>query len=549
MALTAGEYTRGYGLRMAMGRDFLPSEGTPGNDHELIISHKLWQERYNSDRAIIGKTILVNDQPSVVVGVVAAGMGDRNGMEYIVPAAFQPVGGNRGQVGNVMGRLKPGVTLAQAQAELAVIDKQFVSMNTHEVPNDKWNISVEPLRNAYLSKKIARNLRNLFAAVGLVLLIACSNLANLLLARGASRQKEIAVRAALGASRQRVFRQLIAESLLLSTAGGAGGILLGWAMMKIALLLLPSDFSLQAEVPIAMNVPVMCFAVAAALFSGVLSGCIPAWHSAKLNLSEVLKQGSRSVTGRGRRRTQSLLVIAEFALALTLLSGAGMVLQSFWNLTHIDIGARTDHILTAWIQAPKSDPWNPDRSKADLHTMMEKIATVPGVMHVALASAVPMQGLDAHHISIAGGPENRNESQVADFEIVTPSYFETFGVQLLKGRLLNDADRAGSPRAIVVSESFVNRYLQGVDPLEQRLLLPLNSPGEKGKAQTSWQIVGVFRDVLNSEHLVDKASPEMFVPLWQSPFGWAGELAVHTSSEPGTVTRSIRAAVTKALPG
>jgi putative ABC transport system permease protein len=226
-----------------------------------------------------------------------------------------------------------------------------------------------------------------------------------------------------------------------------------------------------------------------------------------------------------------------------------MVLHSFWNLTHIDIGARTDHILTGRLRPPRANRTNPNQSAADLQVLMDRIASLPGVLNVALASALPLEGHDSFRFTIAGRPQRSNESLVADLEVVSPSYFKTFGVQLLKGRKLSDSDRENSPRVIMVSQSFVDRYLQGVDPLEQRLLLPIRNPGEKVETQMSWQIVGVFHDVVNGQHLTDKASPEMFVPAWQMPIGWADELAVRTSSEPGTMTRSIRAAAAKAMPG
>jgi len=547
MAITPGDYTKGIGLRMALGRDFLPSEGTPGNDHEIIITHKLWQQRYHADPAIIGKPIMVNDQPYTVVGVLAAGMGDRIPMQFLVPAAFSPEGYNPNQWGGASGRLKPGVTIAQAQAELALIDQRFVATHANEMRKGGWTISVEPLHNDYLDKKLARNLWVLLCAVGFVLLIACSNLANLLLARGSSRQQEIAVRAAMGASRRRIFAQLIAESLTLAIAGGVAGVALGWAMMKAAMVLLPSDYGLQSETLVQMNFPVLCFAVGAALAAGVISGCIPAWHSAKLNLSEVLKQGARSVSG-GRSRTQAVLVVSEFALALTLLAGAGMALHSFWNLAHVDLGVRTDHILTRFLKPPKSATPNPDQTSADSRAFLAKVDSLPGVLNVALASNMPLNGHRSFPFTISGKPASDNNTPVTDLQVVTPSYFDTFGVQLLKGRLLNDSDRPGTPLVVMVSQSFVDRYLPGIDPLDQRLILSLTMPGQNENTQTSWQIVGVFHNVRNGEHLVEKAFPEVFVPYWQIPYRYVS-LAVRTSFEPALVTRSIRAALAGTMPG
>jgi len=259
----------------------------------------------------------------------------------------------------------------------------------------------------------------------------------------------------MGASRRRVFAQLITESLALSIVGGAVGVVLGWAMMKIAMTQLP-DFGLESEALVALNLPVLVFALATTLVAGVISGCVPAWQAAKLNLSETLKQGSRSVSGGRRKHTQAILVMAEFALALTLLAGAAMALHSFWNLTHIDLGVRTDHILTGNLQPPKTDLRHSDQIIAEAQNLLAKINSQPGVKSVALASNMPLHGHDSYPFSIAGETVSEKNQPVADLEIMTPSYFDAFGVQLIKGRLLDDSDRTASPQVVMVSQSFVD---------------------------------------------------------------------------------------------
>jgi putative ABC transport system permease protein len=547
MAVTPDAYTKSLKLPMAMGRDFLPSELVPGNDHVIVITHKLWESRYHRDPEFIGKSINVNDQPYTVVGVVAAGMGDRIPMEFLVPAALNPPGHNPHHWGGASGRLKPGVTIAQAQAELSLIDRRFVAAQAGKLHRGPWTISVEPLHNAFLDKKLGRNLWLLLAAVGFVLLIACANLANLLLARGSSRQQEIAVRSAMGASRRRVFAQLITESLALAIAGGTAGIALGWAMMKIAMTQLP-DFGLESEALVALNLPVLFFAVTATLVAGVISGCVPAWQAARLNLSETLKQGSRSVSGGRRKHTQAVLVMAEFALALTLLAGAAMTLHSFWNLTHIDLGVRTDHILTGNLQPPKTDLRHSEQIIAEARNLLAKINSQPGVKSVALASNMPLHGHDSYPFSIAGEPVNDKNMPVADLEIMTPSYFNTFGVQLIKGRLFDDNDRIGSSQVIMVSQSFVDRYLSGTNPLDQRLMMRLAEPGDKLATPTPWQIVGVFHGIRNGEHLNEETTPQIFVPYWQLPIPDMG-LAVRTAGDPALVTHGVRAALAATLAG
>jgi putative ABC transport system permease protein len=543
---TPGYFTKNQGVRIALGRDFLPEEGVPGKDHEVILTHRVWLERFHGDPAILGKPILIDDQPYTVVGVLEAGVRDRvDGVQFGVPLALTP-GMHTPEWGNIFGRLKRGVTIAQAQAELSVIDRQLAATRSGDLPKNAWTISVEPLKNDWMDKKLARNLWLLLAAVGFVLLIACANLANLLLAKGSSRQQELAVRAAMGATRRQVFGQLITESLTLAILGGAVGIALGWAILKLAMAILPNLGT--AEAVIQLNLPVLYFALGATFLAGVLFGCLPAWQAARFNLSETLKQGSRSVTGRGRMRTQGLLVMAEFALALTLLAGAGMALHSFWNLTQIDFGVRTDNIVTGWLETRRHDFTNPDQISADARQLLDKVRSLPGLQNATIATNMPLNGNGSFPFSIVGHPVAVVDRPVADYQIVTPSYFETFGVRLARGRLLNDNDRAGSPQVIIVSQSFVDRFLHGVNPLDQRLLLGKLIPNQKIGPASEWQIVGVFHDIHNGQHLGDKAAPQIFASYWQIPWPWTW-LAVRTALDPGPISASIRDVVAHTLTG
>jgi putative ABC transport system permease protein len=543
-----GNLTGMFGIRLVLGRDFLPQEGLPGNDHEVILSHKLWLERYQGDPKILGKQIRVDDQPYTVVGVEEAGVRDRMPTLFDIPLTLVQ-GRHYSYWGNAFGRLKPGVTIAQAQAEMSLIDQRIgATRQTGDLPKDAWTISVEPLHNDWLDKKLERNLWLLLAAVGFVLLIACANLANLLLARGSARQQELAVRSAMGASRGQIFTQLITESLSLSIIGGTVGILLGWGMMRLAMVLLPDLRHQTAEAVVEMNLPVLCFAVGVTLLAGVVSGCAPAWQAGRLNLSEILKQGSRAVTGGKRMRTQRILVVAEFALALTLLSGAGMALHSFWNLTHLDLGVRTDHILMGYVRTPKGPPPGPDQTLANAHLLLGALSSLPNVQNAALTTGMPLQGHGSFPFAIAGKPVADANRPVADLENATPGYFDTFGIRLIRGRYFDESDRAGGPGVVMVSQSFVERYLQGVNPLDQRLLLPTIIPGQKLGPPVEKQIIGVFHDVNNGEHLNDKTAPAMLVPFSQNPWPYMG-VAVRTALSPTLATKSVRDAVAKTLPG
>lgn len=551
---TPGMYTRDFGIPMALGRDFLPDEGTPGKDHLVILTHRLWETRYHADPNIVGKPILIEDEPYTVVGVIVAGPSDKiEGTQFIVPFLPQP-GVKSNQYGNVFGRLKAGVTLAQAQAEIATIDKRLAPQRGGGAADAaSWSISVEQLKNDWLDPKIVRNLWLLLAAVGLVLLIACANVANLLLARGSARQQELALRSAMGATRRQVFHQLLTESLTLAVLGGSAGILLGWAIMKLAMALLPLTKQV-AEAVVGVNIAVLLFAVGISMIGGVLFGCAPAWQAARLNLSDTLKQGSRAISGRSRTRTQGVLVTLEFALALTLLAGAGLALHSFWNLSRIDFGVTTERILVAGLQQATTTRQGqasiPPAAQviATQRQILDKVRAVPGVRDAAFTTGVPLGGYGAFPFAIAGEPVDPKHLPVADLEALTPSFFSTLGVRLVSGRFLNGSDTPGSPMSVVVSETFVRRYLAGKDPFIQHLMLGIPQPGQNQLGPpVSFQIVGVFHDIHNNDKITGEPQPQMFVSLWQVPWPYVA-LAVRTGIDPGGVTSGVRAAVTAVAP-
>jgi putative ABC transport system permease protein len=556
LRMTPGFLTKDIGDRIAMGRDFSPDEGTPGKDHEVILTHRLWETRYHADAGILGKNILIDDAPYTVVGVLEAGPADRiPGTQFMIPFRPQP-GVHSEEYGNVFGRLKPGVTLAQAQAEMTLVDKRLAPTRNEGGGDAKsWSVSVEQLKNDWLDRKLQRNLWLLLAAVGLVLLIACANVANLLLARGAARQQELALRSAMGATRGEVFAQLLTESLTLATIGGAIGIAMGWSIMKLAMAILPLEKQ-TAEAVVGLNGPVLAFAVGATLVAGIVFGCAPAWQAADLNLAETLKQGGRSISGRGRSGTQGVLVTAEFALALTLLAGAGMALHSFWNLSRIDLGIRTDNVVTGFLtpqsatrqkQATAVPP--PEQILATQRQLLEKLRAVPAVQDAALSTGMPLSGSGSFPFAIEGQPADPKHPPTADFEAATPSFFETFGVHLVRGRFLSESDTASGPPAIVVNESFVRRYLANASPLNTRLMVSVPLPGQTqpGPAR-AFQIVGVYHDIMNNDHLTGGAQPQMYLSLEQFPWPYVG-VAVRTSVDPASVMPGVRSAVAAGAPG
>ena len=562
LPISPGSNSRTMGQPMLLGRDFLPDEGDPGNDHVVILSHWLWQHRYNSDQSILGKSILIDDEPYTVVGVMQASPHESGGgAEFNVPIRLTP-GVHTNQFGVVIGRLKPGVTLAQAQAELSILETTLREQRGDDQDLNASSLTVEHFRNDWLALKTQRNLWLLLCAVSLVLLIACANIANLLLARGNSRTQEIALRSALGASRGQIFVQLFIESLTLALFGGALGLALGWVIMKVSLVYLPSLAIESSDTVVQMNLPVLGFAFVIALLAGIAAGCAPSLRSARVNESETLKQGMRSAGGRGRTPLQAFLVSTEIALALILLAGSGLALRSFWNLSHIDLGFRADQILAAelWLgqNATRRGKYTsppPEQIVMQQHQLLGRVRALPGVSDAALATTLPMHGFSMFPVAVAGEPVDRAHMPTADFEAVTPSYFGTFGIRLVRGRFLNDEDSLQSPPVVMVNETFVRRYFSGGDPLSHQLLLELPSyvsvggVSSKTPVTRGYQIVGVFHDVLDDEHLTGAVQPEMCVSLRQAVWPRTS-IAVRTLAiDPGTIVPSLQHAVSSAVPG
>jgi predicted permease len=543
-AVTPGFYNM-LGTSMFLGRDLLPEEGQPGNEHNVLLTHQFWTRHLGGDRNIIGQQIRLNSEPYTVVGVLPPGLADRGSSQVIIPLVLKPEQINHDNHWMlVMGRLKDGVTLAQAQSEMNGIAKQlseeFPKSNTH------LGAGVEDLHLDFLPDTTRKNLWLLQGAVGFLLLIACVNVANLLLARGSTRRREVALRAALGATRKRLIRQLLTESVVMAILGGISGVFLAAGVIKGIVAIMPPNL-LPIEAEIRISIPVLALTLASTLLAGILFGCIPAWASTRLDLNEVLKQGGRSGTGSGRRGIRRGLVVAEFALALTMLTGGGLALKSFWNLTRVDLGAQTDHVLHFAVPATDARISSHERINAYYSQLLEQIAAVPGVKRAAVTTGIPLQGTGrGMAFSIVGAPPvDPSDRPGAGFQMVTPGYYDTFGIRIVKGRSFDEHDTAQSLRVAMVNEKFANRFFPGVDPVGQRLEINEIVTDTKIGAPVEWQIVGVFHTVRNDGLRDDY--PEIDVPFWQSPSPRAS-VVVRTDGDPNGVVKSIAAAVNSVDP-
>ncbi|HEX3743197.1 MAG TPA: ABC transporter permease [Bryobacteraceae bacterium] len=530
----------GLGVTPMIGRDFMAGEDQPGKDRVAILANRLWKRRFASDREIVGRTIRINSEPYTVVGVLPPGQEDRMPNELWVPLTFKP-----DQINHdfhwllAMARLKPGVSIAQAQADMDAVTKHIAE----QYPQDKgWGASVEPLRNDFLPKETFTAMYLLMGGVAFVLLIACANVTNLLLARATAREREIAIRASLGASRVRLFQQMLSEALVLALVGGAAGVGLGWAILKLLTAYMPAN-TLPSEADLTLNVPVLLFTLGATILAGLLAGSAPAFHAARLNLNTVLKQSGRAI-GFGKHFTRRALVVAEFALALTLLAGAGLAIHSFWRLTRVDLGVRTDHVLTFALPVPEGRLTDADKVRRFYREVLGHVDSLPGVHSTTVTTGLPAQDAGfGMQFSIAGKPVTDPSTRPAvGFQMVTPGYFSTFGIRTIKGRPFDEHDIAGSLRVAMVDENFAARYLKGLDPLQQRLLVQDLVPGvaKLGPSQ-EWQIVGVFHNVVYGGR-PDQGRPVMYVPFWQSPWPYAA-VAVRTAGDPAAITSGVRAAI------
>jgi len=540
--LTTPGFNDMVGTPFFLGRDFLPEEGQVGREHVVVMTHRLWMERFGSDREIIGKPIRLNGEPYTVVGVLATGQPDRLESQLFVPLAFKPE-----QINHefhfilVMGRLKPGVTIQQANADMDSVTRHIAEV--YPKSNKGWGAAVEPLQNDFISKDTIKNLWLLMGAVGFILLIACVNVANLLLARGTARQREIAVRAALGATRWQLFAQFLTESVALSLIGGVLGISLAWGLLKVIVAMIP-PFTLPSEADFHLNLPVLFFSLVASILCGVLFGCAPAWQTAQLNLSDTLKESGRASTGAGRHGLRRTLVVVEFALALTLLAGAGLVIHSFWKLSRVDLGFRQDHILTFFLPVTNEHFKSPEQMIAFYRQLLDKIGSLPGIIAVSASTGMPIIGTNfGMPFNLAGQAVDDPSSRPgAGFNMVTPEYFRTFGIRMLQGRALTEQDAAGGLPVAVVNETFAKKYLSKVDPLMQRVVVQQLIPGVTNLGPPiEWQIVGVYHDVHNGG-VRREGFPEIDVPFWQSPWPQAG-LAVRTLGDTAGLTKSIAAVV------
>jgi putative ABC transport system permease protein len=526
------------GVEPQLGRAFTPDEDQPGANGVVLISHLLWQRRFNGDPNIIGKSLKLNDASRTVVGVMPASFQfPTREDELWVPIAFsseEAANRNRHYL-EVLGRLKPGISVQQAQADMTAVATRL--QQQYPDSNTDLGAEVTPLREQLVGD-IKPALMILLGAVGLVLLIACANVANLLLARAAVRQKEIAVRVALGASRMRLVRQFLTESVLLSVLAGILGLLLSVAGLYLLKSFIPPDISQTSVVSI--DVRVLGFTLLVSVLTGLIFGLAPALQAANFNLNETLKEGGRDPSAGGRtNHVRSLLVIAEVAISLVLLIGAGLLINSFLRLRNTDPGFSSDDLLTMKVVLPEPKYSERPQRNAFYTAVLNKIESIPGVKSAALTTNLPLyrQG-NSISITFQDRPAPPpGQEVIITTRIVSPSYFETMGIQLLKGRQFTAQDNENSQRAVIVSEGMARRYWPDQDVLGKRI-----SPGTPQRPEDWFQVVGVVNDV-HQFQLDIQPKPQMYLTYRQAGFFDLRDLVVKTEVEPTSLAATVRRSV------
>jgi putative ABC transport system permease protein len=536
------EYFKVMGARPELGRTFLREEDQPGGPKVAILSDRLWRRRFGADPTIIGKSISLGKTPYTVVGVMPDNFRYPDKVEIWTPLALSPsMSGNwNDRYLRVLGRLAPGVTLEEAQAQMNLLAERLAK--EHPDTNRGEGVVLEPLR-----KQIAGDIRLpllvLLGAVGFVLLIACANVANLLLARSVSREHEIAIRTALGAGRARLVRQMLTENALLSLAGGAAGVVLAVWSRGFLLTLFPNNIA-NLNIPTVEAIPidwrVLVFALAATVLTALAFGFVPLLRSSQWDVSQMLKERGRSgMSGGSDRFLRSGLVVVEIALSFALLIGAGLFIRSFVVLTREDLGFRPERVLAleafpSLTQYPRNEP---KKLQAFIDHSVQNLQSTPGVESAAAINFLPLTGFwSPRSFTVEGLPQPlEGEEPTADNRIITPNYFSTMGIPLLRGRDFSSADGPDSPHVAIISASLAHRLWKDENPIGKRLNL-----GETEKPDFC-QIVGVAGDV-HSFGIQEKLHDELYRPFAQVYFP-ALAFTVRTKADPAQIISAAKAAI------
>jgi putative ABC transport system permease protein len=533
----SANYFKLLGVAPALGRDFRADEDRPDTRFVMMLSYALWQRRFGADPNIVGKQVQLSGTTFTVVGVMPAGFEDYLSANWYKSAeAWAPIGYDVSQSWacrdcqhlKAVARLKADVSLAQAQTEMNAISAAL--QREHPKIYVTPTATVMPLQAAFV-KELRPALYLLLVAVGFLLLIACVNVANLLLARATQRERELAIRTALGAGRWRIARQLLTESLLLSLAGAAGGLLLAWWGTEALVALSPASF--PKTTAINADARVLSFTLLLSLLTGLLFGSAPAWQATKLDLQTALKESGKALLGSGRKRLRGLLVVAEVALALILLLGAGLLFRSFAHVLRVSPGFETDHLVTMTVPAASARYANEAAVSAFYQQLLSRIEALPGVTGAGIVSNLPFGGnMDKSGFHVEEKPlPNPAEAPSAERYSISPTYLQTMGIPLLRGRAFNERDTRATPFVALINQVAAKRIWPNEDPLGKRIRMG----GPDDPLRT---IVGVVGDV-NHYGLDNAPDMQVYLPHAQWSDAYV-QLVMRTTNEPSAIVNAAR---------
>jgi len=524
-----GNYFQALGVKPQLGRTFLLENESPGHDQVAVLSYGLWQRRFSGDPTIVNKTVTLDGNSCEVLGVMPKDFSFPQGAELWIPINFDRSPGMKQRKAHFLrpiGRLKVGVTLAQAQADTDAVALRLAEQ--YPQTDTGWNLRLVSLREQLVGNT-RPTLLILFGAVGFVLLIACANVANLLLVRAASRQKEIALRTALGAGRWRIVRQMITESMLLALLGGMLGTLL--AIWGVDLLVAVSAGSIPPTAQVRIDATVLGFTLLISLLTGVLFGLAPALRTIKLNLSESLKEGGRSGSEGARRNlTRSGLVVFESAVAVVLLIGAGLLVRSLIQLQQISPGFDARNVLTMRLDLPEQKYSTPDKAKNFFAELESRISSLPGVESVGLVSELPLSGQpNDMPFTVEGHPAATLEQSFdADFRRVNLQYFKALRIPLLRGRNFTEQEVRQSAKVLVISELLARQVFPNEEALGKRLVMMMGDQ--------PWEIIGIAGDIRHRA-LDSEPFPSMYMPTYEAG---GTNVVIRTQGDPITLTAAVR---------
>ncbi len=523
------------GVPAAIGRVLAEDDARPGAPAVFVMAHKMWLRQYNLDPSILGQTFTLNGVPTTLVGIMP------KRFTKLAADVWQPVRLDRADPAikddyfMLQGRLKPGVTLQQAAADFDVIARRLATVYPNNYPK-QFNVNAVSWVDNIVGR-FSSTLYTLAGAVGLLLLIACSNVANMLLAKAAAREKEMAIRTSLGASRGRLVRQLLIESLLLAMGGAILGALFAYYGLKGLVLLIPDGY-IPREADIRLNVPVLIFSLAAAIVTALVFGLVPAMQTARRNMVEPLKDSGKGVSGGFRgSRLRSVIVVTEVALSLVLLVGAGLLMRSFVRLQTVDLGLNPDNILVARIPLPRGQYPDAAAKQRFFEELLRRLHALPGVVAATETSTLPPYGGIGTDIDILG--KTHKERWDAIFQLCSEGYFKTLGLRPIRGRMLSDTDVRAARRVAVINQTLATKYFGGEDPLGREIKLNMLEKFQEGPvANPVFEIIGVIADAKN-RGIQEAPSPEVFIPYTMTG-GFERGILVRTSGQPAAMLNSVR---------